>query len=127
MIKIVIVYMGQGLYKHWALLSERTHQGRPLLISNTLRNGTVKEETWDQVVGHRPYKIITLQTGTPAYIILAKARGAIDQVKYDLIQYNCEHFVREMVFGMAKSHQVSNVLTFTGVAAGVLYLGSRMR
>ena len=41
MLQVVIVYM--GLYKHWALMSDRTRDGKPMLISNTWRNGTVKE------------------------------------------------------------------------------------
>lgn len=127
MLKIVIVYMGKGLYKHWALLSDRISGGKPMLISNTLRNGTVREESWDSVVGHRPYKILAVKTLLPAPVILAKARCYIGKARYDLLSYNCEHFVKEMVSGVAKSGQVRQALIITGMAACILCLRSRKR
>ena len=69
MLQVVIVYM--GLYQHWALLSDRTRDGKPMLISNTRRNGTVKEESWDQVVGNRQFKVHYIQINTSPSFILA--------------------------------------------------------
>ena len=125
MLQVVIVYM--GLYQHWALLSDRTKNGKPMLISNTRRNGTVKEESWDQVVGNRQFEVHNIQISTSPSLILARARGCIDRVKYDLLQYNCEHFVREIITGIAKSTQIKQFLAIGSLAAGAIYLMSKNR
>mgnify|MGYP000008766014 CR=1 FL=1 len=125
MLQVVIVYM--GLYQHWALLSDRTRDGKPMLISNTRRNGTVKEESWDQVVGNRQFKVHYIQINTSPSLILARARNCINRVKYDLLQYNCEHFVREVITGVAKSTQVKQALAVGSLTVGALYLMSRNR
>ena len=125
MLQVVIVYM--GLYKHWALMSDRTRDGKPMLISNTWRNGTVKEESWDQVVGNRKFEVHSIEISTAPSLILAKARSCINRVKYDLLQYNCEHFVRELITGIAKCTQVKQALALGGLAIGGLYLASRNR
>lgn len=125
MLQLVIVHM--GLYQHWALMSDRMMNGKPMLISNTLRNGTVQEEPWDMVVGNRKFEVHNLQISTSPFIILAKARSFVNKVKYDLLQYNCEHFVREMITGVAKSTQVKRALTLGGITIGTLYLISKTR
>ena len=88
-----------------------------MLISNTMRNGTVREEPWDQAVGNRTYKIYQVRTAASAKSLLAKARSSIGRVKYNLTQYNCEHFVRELITGKAISTQVQ------WAAIGALVLG----
>ncbi|OZG70872.1 hypothetical protein BTA51_23840 [Hahella sp. CCB-MM4] len=126
MVGIVIVYM--GLYQHWALVSDRQHSGKPMLISNTRRNGTVREEPWDTVVGNRPYKVFPAMTHEPVHTIVARARKAIGSVRYDLLDYNCEHFVKEVVTGVAKSSQSSMLKVLAGLAAiGGIYIVTRNR
>jgi len=125
MLQVVIVYM--GLYKHWALMSDRTRDGKPMLISNTWRNGTVREESWDQVVGNRKFEVHNIGTSTSPSLILANARSCINRVKYNLLQYNCEHFVRELVTGVAGSTQVKQALIIGSLAIGGLYLASSKR
>lgn len=116
-----------GMYEHWALVSDNFSGGKPMLISNTWRNGTVREESWDQVVGNRHVELHNIQINTSPSLILSRARGCIDRVKYDLLQYNCEHFVREIITGVAKSSQVRKVLAIGGLTAGALYLVSKNR
>lgn len=125
MLQLVIVHM--GLYQHWALMSDRMMSGKPMLISNTLRNGTVQEEPWDKVVGNRKFEVHNLQISTSPLLILTKARSFVNRVKYDLLHYNCEHFVREVITGAAKSTQVKRALALGGITIGVLYMMSRNR
>ncbi|MBL1294165.1 MAG: lecithin retinol acyltransferase family protein [Thiotrichales bacterium] len=125
MLQIVIVYM--GLYEHWALVSDKFSGGKPMLISNTWRNGTVQEESWDQVVGSKPFKLHQVRTTTQAGFVLARARSAIGRVKYNLLQYNCEHFVREVISGVAKSKQIKKVAIMGGITLGAIYLLSKKR
>lgn len=125
MIQIVAVHM--GLYKHWAILSDRFTNGKPMLISNTFRNGTVREEPWADVVGDRPYKVHSLPSNVPVELVYAKARNAINKVKYDLFQYNCEHFVHDTVSGVVKSNQLRSTLAIAGLSIGALWLLSKGR
>ena len=125
MLQLAIVHM--GLYQHWALLSDRIRDGKPMLISNTWRNGTVKEESWDQVVGNRNVELHNIQINASPSLIIARARSCIDRVKYDVLQYNCEHFVREIITGVAKSTQVKQALAVGSLAVGALYLVSKNR
>ena len=113
MLQIVVVQM--GLYKHWALVTDKFHEGKPMLISNTMRNGTVREEPWDQVVGANKYKIHFVRTNIPKKFLLERARSAINNVKYNLLDYNCEHFVNDIISGKANSVQVRSVLTIGGI------------
>ena len=125
MLQIAIVHM--GLYQHWALLSDKTKDGKPMLISNTWRNGTVMEEPWDQVIGNRRYELHNIHTTLSPSLILARARTYIGSVKYNLLQYNCEHFVHEAISGAARSAQVTQALTIGGLMVGALYLVSKNR
>lgn len=125
MLQIVIVYM--GVYEHWALVSDKFSDGKPMLISNSWRNGTVREESWDQVVGNKPYKVHKIQSTKPVEYILSRARSAISRVKYSLTHYNCEHFVREVITGTAKSDQVRKAIGISGLALGAYFLLSKIR
>ncbi|WP_444938933.1 hypothetical protein [Microbulbifer sp. JMSA002] len=65
-------------------MSDRARDGKPMLISNTWRNGTVKEESWDQIVGNWKFEVHDIEIVTAPSLILAKARSCINRVKYDL-------------------------------------------
>ncbi|HEX5153620.1 MAG TPA: lecithin retinol acyltransferase family protein [Parafilimonas sp.] len=41
---------------------------------------------------------------------------------YDLINYNCEHFANEVLYGKAESMQVNNVFRFLAFAGGIWLL-----
>ena len=41
-----IVTIFHGFYNHYAIVSDRCHDGKPMLISLSARTGTVAEESW---------------------------------------------------------------------------------
>ncbi len=119
-IMIRILKIDMGLYEHWALESESTYNGKPTLISNTQRNGHAQEEAWDKVVNGRPFKRISIKTNEPAQQIIDRARSSVGRVKYNFFSYNCEHFIRELLTGVAESKQLQKAAI--GIAAiGLLY------
>ena len=78
-------------------------------------------------MGSSRREVHSIEISTAPSLILAKARSCINRVKYDLLQYNCEHFVRELITGIAKSTQAKQALALGGLAIGGLYLASRNR
>ncbi len=54
----------------------------------------------------------------------AAVKRALDQVgaRYDLVNYNCEHYASYMQTGKAQSNQVKNVLLAAGGALLLLFL-----
>lgn len=107
-----IVKIDCGLYTHWAICSDRVDcSGKPYLISNSFKHGTVKEEPWDEVVAGRKYIRESVLTRESDFDLIHKARKAIGKKAYALLQYNCEHFVNEIATGKSFSNQVSNVVS----------------
>ncbi|WP_250460309.1 lecithin retinol acyltransferase family protein [Microbulbifer litoralis] len=123
MIKVLKIDL--GLYDHWALVSDRYQRGKPMLISNTLRNGTVVEEPWDDVVAGRPFKVIWMPTLESATSVISTARSLVGKVRYSLAYYNCEHFVREVATGMRESKQVKQVATALTLLGAFVYLAKK--
>ena len=121
--KIVLIDM--GWFVHVALMTTTIINGRPTLISNTLRNGTVCEELWEEVVGSRPYDVITVPVERSVESILSSAREAIGKVKYGVLFYNCEHFVNEVLTGVKSSSQVRKFAWLGAFAIGGVLLLKR--
>lgn len=118
-----VVKVDMGAYKHLAFISNKFFQGKPMLISNTMRKGSVYEEPWDTVVGSRRFKIETIETSEPASQVLDRARSYIGKAKYDLFGFNCEHFVSKVVTGIPKSPQIQAA----AISATILFLGYMLR
>ena len=123
---IHILKIDMGPYEHWALESNSFYRGKPTLISNTRRNGSVQEESWDQVVNGRPYKRIAVTTAESPQIIIARARSAVGKTEYRLMNYNCEHFIRHVLTGVIESKQVQEAV-FVVAALSILFALSRKK
>lgn len=124
-VMVNLLKIDMGVYEHLALISDRFYQGKPMLISNTYRNGTVAEEPWDTVVEGRSYKVLPIFSQEPEYQILSRARMAIGNVKYSLSSYNCEHFVSEVITGVAESRQMQKMAWFVGASITAWYIATR--
>lgn len=74
-------------------------------------NGTVrKEKIWD-VVGKDDWKINNSMDSQyeprPANAIVKDAKAMVGkELRYNLVSFNCEHFVKELRYGVAESLQV---------------------
>lgn len=90
-----IVVTNFEAYQHWSIVSDYISENKkPMLISATKRNGTVKEEDWDTVTqGHKSY-IAEISYEKTSKEVLEHARSQIGKWKYSVMGHNCEHFVK---------------------------------
>lgn len=117
------VKIGRRGYNHYAIVSDRIAEGRPMLISLSRRTGTVAEEPWDEVVQGRRVTPSALPSELPAPEIIARARAHLGRRRYNLLSDNCEHFVREALGLPARSRQLE---TAAGAGATSLLLALRL-
>ncbi len=106
-----VISIRYPFYKHFAIVSDRYTNGKPNLISLSHRTTGVQEEPWDLVVGNRPYEGSNIKGTDCTDVILKRARSYIGaNIRYNLVTFNCEHFVR-LAHGLAiQSKQVQQTL-----------------
>uniref|UniRef100_A0A669F1X7 LRAT domain-containing protein n=1 Tax=Oreochromis niloticus TaxID=8128 RepID=A0A669F1X7_ORENI len=119
------VYVGAGFVVHFV-----NHSGVSSGASVHAANGTVrKEKIWD-VVGKDDWKINNSMDRQykprPANVIVEDAKAMVGkELRYDLVEYNCEHFVKELRCGVAESLQVEKAALRVMGGAGVIALAVR--
>jgi len=92
--------------------NEHNGQTYPNLISLSYRTGTVLEESWHEVVGDKKVEISQISGIEPQHTIIKRARKCINKdIKYNLLTFNCEHFVRYAHGLPIESIQVQKVLS----------------
>ncbi|KEI70152.1 lecithin retinol acyltransferase family protein [Endozoicomonas elysicola] len=117
-----VVVTDFGIYQHWSFVSDTVcSRGKPMLISATKRNGTVKEETWDTVTQGKNTYITKVQKVKAPSEILNTARSQIGKWKYSVESNNCEHFVKWASGLEVTSAQVVN--TSAGLITGAVLVG----
>lgn len=79
-------------YRHKGIVSDRWHNGRPMVISNSNRGGGVVEESWDSFCQGRAPAVEGYPGNLPCYQVLSRARLCVGK-GYRLLDWNCEHFV----------------------------------
>ena len=94
-----IIAVKYPMYKHFAIVSDRNYVKNsaymPMLISLSHRTGTVKEEPWDIVVGDKSIELSSIAGQYSSSQVLSRARICMNQnMRYNLLYFNCEHFVR---------------------------------
>ncbi|CAI5682621.1 unnamed protein product [Oreochromis niloticus] len=121
------VYVGAGFVVHFV-----NHSGVSSGASVHAANGTVrKEKIWD-VVGKDKWKINNSMDRQykprPANVIVEDAKAMVGkELRYDLVEYNCEHFVKELWCGVAESPQVEKLAAVALMGgAGVIALAGAM-
>ncbi|MEM7401783.1 MAG: lecithin retinol acyltransferase family protein [Pseudomonadota bacterium] len=117
-----IVAVRYPMYKHLAIVSDQlsTFNGQtfPNLISLSYRTGTVQEEPWHSVVGNKVVERSTISGNKSSRSVLSRARTCMQlNIQYDLLTFNCEHFVRYACGLSVESVQIKNA--FYGTAIGV--------
>ena len=117
-----VIAVRYPMYKHFAIVSDQedTFHGvtTPNLISLSYRTGTVQEESWHIVVGNKAVEKSTISGNKPSRSVLSRARTCMQLgIQYDLLTFNCEHFVR-YAHGLAiESIQVKNTLYGAAIGA----------
>lgn len=115
--------IGRRVYHHYAIVSDRMHGDKPMLISLSYRTGTVAEEPWDEVVRGRSIERSGLRSDLDAAEVVARARAKVGNARYNLIKNNCEHFVCDVLGLPARSRQVEHA---AGVGVSALLLALRL-
>jgi hypothetical protein len=114
-----------GPFRHVGLLGDRWIGGNLTVISCSRRRGEVVEESWDEF---RQGQLVTLENylgSRSPEVVLARAREAIG-TRWNLVTFNCEHFVRRAHGVREQSPQLQAAMLFVcGALVMASALGSR--
>jgi hypothetical protein len=80
------------LWRHKGIVSDRWHNGKPMVISASARAGAVCEESWDVFSDGKQVFDGGYPSQLPQWDVLHRARMLIGR-RYQLIEFNCDHFV----------------------------------
>ncbi|MFP5211761.1 MAG: hypothetical protein ACLGPL_00125 [Acidobacteriota bacterium] len=108
-----VVSVRVGFFFHVGIVSDRHDcNGLPYVISNSARVGRGAEESWDVFSGGKTvYQEIGLESALPWPFVLVRA-GNLMPKKWDLLSWNCEHFVREALGIKVESPQLQSAIAF---------------
>jgi len=120
-----IVKVLMGAYGHYAVVSDRYDNGKPMLISLSARQGTVCEEAWDYCAGNRKVVLSSVQGDLHPHQVVERARSKLGGIKYSLLSRNCEHFARWTHDLKVESKQVQVALFITGAISITYYLAKK--
>ncbi|KAG8146751.1 hypothetical protein E2320_013858 [Naja naja] len=104
------IYVGNGYVIHLAPPSELAGAGCASLMSTLTNKALVKKERLLEVVGHDRYRVNNKHdskyTPLPVNKIIQMAEEKVGQeLEYKITSENCEHFVTELRYGVARSDQ----------------------
>lgn len=133
-----IIKIRYGTFTHYAVISDRIgDDGFPMVIDNSAARGSVAERTWTEAVDGKSVSLSSMVSSFSKFEIVACARSFIGEVRYSLITFNCESFVRKVLglkptskqvvascitvpTAVYAAYKVSNGNKWLGVAAGLL-------
>lgn len=119
------VYVRCGLYDHVGIVTDRRGEApphAPFVISNSKRQGCVREEPWADFAGDDSVVQETYPGTLPPDEVVRRARALVGR-RYELLRFNCEHFVCEAHGVPAHSPQLAAALAAAaGLAVAVVGL-----
>ena len=115
-----------GLYKHLGLVSDRWAGDGPMVISNSKRSRHGAEETMAVFSAGTPVRIVGYPGDLAPDEVLARARAVMTR-PYDLLVWNCEHFIRHAHGLPRRSPQVQTAAALGLAVAGTLMVAGRRR
>ncbi|KAM5248470.1 phospholipase A and acyltransferase 3 [Ctenodactylus gundi] len=115
------IYIGNGYVVHLAPPSEFAGAGAASIMSALTDKAIVKKELLSVVAGRDKYQVNNKHddkySPLPPSKIIQRAEELVGQeVLYKLTSENCEHFVNELRYGVARSDQVRDVVMAAGIA-----------
>ena len=113
-----IVAVNFGLYEHVGIVTDQFHDGMPMVISNSYRKGGVFEEPWNDFTCHQEVIVRDYPGRLSADSVLIRARSRIGS-RWNLLHWNCEHFVFWAHGLKAHSPQLISMFTCISVIAGI--------
>ncbi|KAL1789323.1 HRAS-like suppressor 3 [Sigmodon hispidus] len=123
------IYVGDGYVIHLAPPSEIAGAGVASIMSALTDKAIVKKELLRVVAGRDKFRVNNKHdkeyTPLPLNKIIQRAEELVGQeVLYKLTSENCEHFVNELRYGVARSDQVTDAIKAAGLATvGLAALG----
>ena len=83
-----------GLFRHVGIVSGRCSSDMPMVISNSARARQVAEEPWPVFSAGTEVRVLARQPELGGWAVVEQARSLLGK-PWDLLGYNCEHFVAE--------------------------------
>ncbi|XP_076972034.1 phospholipase A and acyltransferase 4 [Tamandua tetradactyla] len=110
------IYVGDGFVIHLAPPSECPGAGFSSIFSVLCNRAVVKREPLEDVVGGCHYQINNLLDNKyiplPVEVILNAAKERIgEEMPYNIVSKNCEHFVTDLRYGVPKCRQITTFAT----------------
>ncbi|KAM6435440.1 phospholipase A and acyltransferase 3-like isoform 1-T1 [Liasis olivaceus] len=129
-----VIYVGNGYVVHLAPPSETAGAGCASLMSTLTNKALVKKELLLDVVGNDRYRVNNKHDSKyaplPTNKIIQLAEEKVGQeLEYKVTSENCEHFVTELRYGVARSDQVRDFFvgaTIAGLAGLFVGIGTAM-
>nr|XP_020660395.1 HRAS-like suppressor 3 isoform X2 [Pogona vitticeps]XP_020660396.1 HRAS-like suppressor 3 isoform X2 [Pogona vitticeps] len=123
------LYVGNGYVIHLAPPMEYAGAGCASLMSTLTDKAFVRKELLRDVVGTNRYRVNNKHDAKypplpPAKIVRRAEERVGQELAYKVTSENCEHFVTELRYGVARSDQVRDVVVGVGIAGlGLATLG----
>lgn len=107
-------------FQHVGIITGRDHRGLPVVTSNSARKRGVCIESIEEFSGGRPLRATSRESRLSTVEIVRRAQSAIGW-KYDLLRFNCDHFV-EWALGCEPQSQQLQAWAIVGslVAFGLM-------
>lgn len=123
-----VVTIDYGFYKHVGLITDRTMNGMPMIISNSFRKGGVFEESWEEFSCGKKTKISGYPGSLFPHEVLSRARSKIG-AGWNLLTWNCEHFVNWSHGMKTRSPQLNTyaACTISIIGLAVLLKNNKLR
>ncbi|XP_057584583.1 phospholipase A and acyltransferase 3-like [Hippopotamus amphibius kiboko] len=119
------IYVGDGCVIHLAPPSEIAGAGAASVMSALTDKAVVKKDLLCVVAGRDHYQVNNKHDGKydplPPSKIIQQAEELVGrEVLYKLTSKNCEHFVNELRYGVARSDQVRDAITTASITGASL-------
>lgn len=101
-----------GLFRHKGIVSNRRHNGKPMVIANSGASGGVAEILWDEFTTGLPYYVEGYPSDLHPLEVLYNARQMIG-LPYSVAAFNCEHFVYKAHGQPPKSPQAAALVALS--------------
>ena len=121
-----IVQIDFGLYRHPGVISDRTVNSMPMVISNSFRRRGVYEEPWEDFSNGKKVEVLGFPGNLSSGEVLNRARSKIG-TRWNLFIWNCEHFINWSHGLKTRSPQIRTFTTCAVAIAGLAVLFSKGR
>uniref|UniRef100_A0A3P8VA48 Retinoic acid receptor responder 3-like n=1 Tax=Cynoglossus semilaevis TaxID=244447 RepID=A0A3P8VA48_CYNSE len=114
------LYIGGGYVVHLAPPSEVANAGAQSLMSVVADRAVVKKELLKDVVGNSNWRVDNLldkeYEPRSTCVVIEEAKAWVGRVmRYNVISWNCEHFVTNLRYGKPESRQVGLPVVLAGL------------